>query len=259
MAVRARHVLCFLGGWRDFDVVERTIRAVGGEGFALDDEYSALAPDPRMPRAFEASRDRVTPSFGDDDQAAVAKHRAVAYVLSPPMTPEAAPEISARMLRLVGAMLGGDGSPLAPSDRATAAKGESSGIAHGRDHWVSLAASVTSDDPLERAAALTSAWVRRPLDDEDRGVFYSCGMHLLGEPDVEMPRLMEPMEAVRWIDALTIYLAAEKPEGGLRDGETFRPSEEDARRVLRSRACERYEEDDFFFNPNGYWNLVETR
>lgn len=44
------------------------MRDAGGEGFSLDDEYSAEVPDPRMQRAFEASRDRVTPSFDDEDQ-----------------------------------------------------------------------------------------------------------------------------------------------------------------------------------------------
>lgn len=174
MAVRARHVVCFLGEWKDFDAVEARIAEVGGEGFRLDEEYSALAKDPRMPRAFEASRDRVVPSFEPIDEEAIAKHQAVAYVLSPPMEPAGAQE-------------------------------------------------------------------------------------LLGEPDVEMPRLIDPIEAVRWIDALTIYLTAEKPDGGLRDGETFRPTEDDARRVLRARSCERYEDDDFLFNPNGYWNLDELR
>lgn len=243
--------MCFLGAWKDLDAVEALVAEVGGKGFALDDEYSALAPDPRMKRAFEASRDRVTPSFDEHDETAIAKHRAVAYVLSPPMPAAQAQSISARMMGVVEAMLEHGG--------ATAVKGESSGIAHGRKRWLSLAKDARSKDPLERAAALCEAWVRRPIDDEDRGVFHSCGMHLLGEPDVEMPRLMEPMEAVRWIDALAIYLTAEKPDGGLRDGETFRPSEEDARRVLRSRKCDRYEEDDFFFNPNGYWNLEERK
>jgi len=250
MEVRARHVVCFLGDWKDFDGVEATIAQVGGDGFRLDDEYSALARDPRMPRAFEASRDRVVPSFEESDEQAVAKHRAVAYVLSPPMEPGRAQQISARMLAVIAALLDAG---------ATAVKGESSGIAHGKKRWLSMAKRASSTDALERAAALTDAWVRRPLDDDDRGVLYSCGMHLLGEPDIEMPRLIEPMEAVRWIDALTIYLTAEKPEGGLRDGETFRPSEDDARRVLRSRKCDRYEEDDFFFNPNGYWNLEESK
>lgn len=250
MTVRARHVVCFLGEWKDFDAVEATLAEVGGDGFRLDDEYSALARDPRMPRAFEASRDRVVPSFEPSDEEAVAKHRAVAYVLSPPMEPAGAQAISARMLAVIAALF---------EAGATAVKGESSGIAHGRKHWLSMAERAAAQDVLERAAALTDAWVRRPLDDEDRGVLYSCGMHLLGEPDVEMPRLMEPMEAVRWIDALTIYLTAEKPEHGLHDGETFRPTEDHARRVLRSRKCDRYEEDDFFFNPTGYWNLEELK
>ena len=243
---RPRHVVCVLGDWKSFDDVERIVREVGGEGFALDDDYSMLGADPRMTRSFEASRDRVTPSFTDDDWAAVKAHEAVAYVLSPPLEPAEAKAISGRMLATTAALLQAGG---------TAAKGESAGIAHGRSRWLGLAERYASGDALTKAAVLSAAWVRRPLGDDDRGVFYSCGMHLLGEPDVEIPDAAEPMEAVTWMDALCIYLLAEKPEGGLREGETFRPTEEHDRRVLRHRACDRYEEDDFFWNPYGYWTL----
>jgi hypothetical protein len=246
---RPRHVVCVLGEWKSFDDVERIVREVGGEGFQLDDDYSMLGADPRMARAFEASRDRVTPSFTDEDLAAIKAHVAVAYVLSPPMDRDAAQAISGRMLATTAALLEAGG---------TAAKGESAGIAHGRARWLGLAERYARGDALTRAAVLSAAWVRRPLGDDDRGVFYSCGMHLLGEPDVELPDTLESLEAVTWMDALCIYLLAEKradDERGLRDGETFRPTEEHDRRVLRHRACDRYEEDDFFWNPYGYWTL----
>ncbi len=250
MSVRPRHVVCVLGKWKSLDEVEKVVTSVGGDGFALDEEYSIEAPDPRMKRAFEASRDRVRPSFDESDEKAIAEHKAVAYVLSPHMEPKDAQAVSARMLALVAALLEAGG---------TAAKGESSGIAHGRTRWMELAKRVKDGDPLERAAALLEAWVRRPLEDDDRAVHYSCGMHLLGEPDIELPSEMDPLDAVFWMDALGIYLAAEKPEDDLRDGETFRPNEEHPRRILRAVACERYEEDDFFFNPYGYWNLSELK
>jgi hypothetical protein len=242
-------VVCVLGTWDALGPVSRLVSEVGGPGFSLDTEYSQLAPDARMGRAFEASADRVHPSFGEEDRQAVAEHRAVAYVLSPPLSPREAPELSARMLRLVAALLGAGG---------VAAKGESSGIAHGARRWRELAEGCGSGDVLARGMALRDAWVRRPLVERD-GALYSCGMHLLGEPDVELPSELEPLEAVEWIDALGLYLLTEKPARGLRPGETFRPSAEHPRRVLRLRPCERYEEDDFFFNPYGYWDLRETR
>jgi hypothetical protein len=248
MTVVPRHVVCVLGTWTSFDDVERVVREIGGEGFALDDDYSMLGPDPRMQRAFDASRDRVTPSFTDEDWAAVKKHRAVAYVLSPPIPKARAEELSARTLAVTAALLEAGG---------TAAKGESAGVAHGRARWLGLARRLREGDALARAAVLAATWVRRPLEDEDRGVYYSCGMHLLGERDVEVPSAMEPLDASQWIDALCIYLLAEQPEGGLREGETFRPTAEHPKRVLRAAPCERYDEDDFFFNPYGTWSLVD--
>jgi hypothetical protein len=248
MQIVPRHVVCVLGTWTSWDDVERVVREVGGEGFALDDDYSALGADPRMVRAFEASRDRVTPSFTDDDVAAVREHRAVAYVLSPPLEESRAREISGRMLATTAALLEMGG---------TAAKSESAGIAHGRARWLGLAERHRTGDALARAAVLAAAWVRRPLEDEDRGVYYSCGMHLLGERDVEIPSATEPLEAVTWMDALCIYLLAEKPASGLRDGETFHPTPEHPKRVLRGAPCDRYEEDDFFFSPYGYFRLAE--
>lgn len=250
MSIRPRHVACVLGKWKSFDDVERLIEDVGGKGFALDEEYSIEAADPRMKRAFEVSIDRVKPSFDDSDKKAVAEHRAVAYVLSPPIEAKHAQAISKKMLAIIGALLEAGG---------TAAKGESSGIAHGRKRWMELAQLAKDSDKLTSASALLDAWVRRPLEDEDRAVFYSCGMHLLGERDIELPSDMEPFDAVSWIDALGIYLAAEKPKDGLREGETFHPTAEHPKRVLRARDCERYEEDDFFFNPYGYWNLTELK
>jgi hypothetical protein len=248
MPVLARHVLCFTGAWSSFDGLAKRVREVGGPDFSVDLEFSTLRPDPRVPAAFAASVDRVRPSFDEVDTAAVREHRAVAYVLSPPMAPAAARDVSARALRLVGALL--------ESGEATAAKGESAGIAHGKARWLELARAA-EQDAVSRAHALRLAWVRRPLLAREDRVLYSCGMHLLGEPDVEVRSDLEPLDAVRWIDSFLGYLLIEKPARGLRDGETFRPSEADLRHVLRARPCGRYAADDFFYNPHGYWSLWE--
>jgi hypothetical protein len=248
--VQPRHVVCVLGRWETFDAVRRVITKVGGKGFALDLEYSTLEPDARMAKAFDVSRDRVSPSFGEEDVEAVASHSAVAYVLSPPLARHASLELSGRMLGVVAALLDAGG---------VAVKGESSGIAHGAGRWRELAREYERGDVPMRCFALLSAWVRRPLLDDERGVLHSCGMHLLGERDIELPGDMAPLEATEWIDALGHYLLAEKPSAGLNAGETFRPTAEHPRRVLRARTCERYEEDNFFFNPYGCWNLTELR
>jgi len=58
------------------------------------------------------------------------------------------------------------------------------------------------------------------------------------------------------MDALALYLLAELPADGIRDGEGFRLTAEGSRRVLRHTACQRYDADDLFFNPYGYWRLT---
>jgi hypothetical protein len=80
-------------------------------------------------------------------------------------------------------------------------------------------------------------------------------MHLLGDRDAEMAASGEVMDDVAWLDMLALYLLAEKPERGVHAGEGFRLADDGERRVLRARKCKRYEEDDFFFNPYGYWRL----
>lgn len=244
LLTRARHVVCLLGGWSDFARVEEIVRAA--PGFSFDREYSMLEPDDRMEDAFEASRDRVVPSMTEADFEAIAGHRAVAYVLSPPLAPDKAQEVSAAMLGLTAALLESGG---------VAAKSESAGIAHGRARWIELARAARASDRLERASALMAAWVRRPLDDE--GMLYTCGMHLLGEPDVEVEDPASPEEAVEWMDLLGLYLLAEKPAAGIRAGEGFRRGADGPRKVMQLVTCERYESDDFFYNPHGYLRLTD--
>jgi hypothetical protein len=92
-----RHAVCALGAWTDLDPVERLVRDAGGTGFELDREYSMLEPDARMTDAFDASLDRVNPSWEETDAAAVERHSAVVYVLSPPLRRARARQLSARM------------------------------------------------------------------------------------------------------------------------------------------------------------------
>jgi hypothetical protein len=142
-----RHVVCVLGPWKSFDAVTHIVSAVGGEGFRLDDEYSQLEPDDRMAGAFAASADRVDPSIGKADDRAIAKHRAVAYVLSPPLPAADAQARSAKMLAIIGALL---------ADGALAVKAESAGIAHGAARWRDLANDARSTSLLTRATPSAS-------------------------------------------------------------------------------------------------------
>jgi hypothetical protein len=244
-----RHVICALGPWSDLDAIQKAVRKAGGPGFLVDHRHSQCEPDPRMGKAFVAAADRVRPSLKHEDHAVIAKHKAVAYVMSPRLVTAEALEISRRMLTVVRALFDAG---------SVAVKGESSGIAHGAARWKELEARVTraagNEDTLERTSALIQAWVRRPIKDGE--LLYSCGMHLLGEHDVEVMASKDVHDDIAWMDLLAIYLLAERPTRGLRDGEGFRQRLDGERRILRLTTCERFGSEDFMFNPFGYWRLT---
>jgi hypothetical protein len=237
-----RHVLCVLGARLDLDVVGQLVRAAA-IGATFDPAEASTEPDPRMPAAFQASLTNAT--FTDADTAAVAAHDTVAYVLSPPIHSVSARTIAAQMLALTATLLRAG---------ATAVKNESSGLTHGRDRWLAIAdraAAAPSED--HRTVRLYDAWVKRPIQDHD-SVLYSCGMHLLGEPEVEI--VDGTLDDVPTIDAFADYLLLDAPT--LHDGEGFRVAVDAPRWTIEHRPCDHYEEDDFFYNPFGAWRLTRS-
>ncbi|WP_433478893.1 hypothetical protein ACQPZP_18735 [Spirillospora sp. CA-142024] len=247
--VSPRHVLCVLSSKLGLPEIERI--AAGFGGFVLDREYSEDEPDPRMPDAFEASL--AAASFDEADWAAVESHDTVGYLLSAPMMRELAADTSRRLLAATAALL---------SSGASAVKNESSGITHGRDRWLALADLAAGAENEDLADALVSAWVKRPIYDGQ--VLYSCGMHLLGAPEVEIEAGREDLtdddlpDLVMHLDALAIYLLTDPRAEEIEDGAGFRMTEDAPRWVLRTGTCDRYDEDDLFFNPYGYVRLTRT-
>ncbi|WP_159056297.1 hypothetical protein [Streptomyces sp. DSM 15324] len=251
--VMPRHVLCAIGVGLDLDVLERAVGEAGGGEFIV--EELQRGPDPRMRSAFDAALgarqfthdDR----FGDEDWAAVDAHDSVAYVLSPPISQSTAFDVSRRALAVTAALL---------ANGATAVKNDSSGVACGRERWLALAdRAEAAEDAYDLAAALVQAWVVSSVADED--VYYSCGMHLLGEADVELaPGPEEDQEllheGVTTMSVAAYYLLTEQPAHGVENGEGFRASPDGRRWVMNRVECERFEEDDFFHNPYGYWRLT---
>lgn len=237
--VDPRHVLCVLGNWKSFDALETIAERFG---FEVDHEFSQLEPDERMTRSFDVSFDRVSISVTPEDREAIAGHTAAVYLLSPQISKSKAGIISMQALKVVEAVFAAG---------AVAVKSESAGIAHGKDRWLELAAGAQSEASVGQE--LYFAWVRRPLMSDD--IFYTCGMHLLGEPDLQISSELPPMEAVSWLDALALYLVTERPARGVHPGNTFVRTAEDAKRVMRFLPCDEYEGDDFFFNPYGYVRL----
>ncbi|WP_301174389.1 hypothetical protein [Actinomadura geliboluensis] len=247
-----RHVLCVLGSGSGFGLAEMERIAGAFGGFVLDREYSQDEPDPRMPEAFEASMAGVP--FGEADRDAVASHDTVGYLLSAPMMRGLAADTSRRLLEVTAALL---------RSGAAAVKNESSGVAHGRDRWLALGEQAAEAKDEELAAVLVNAWVKRPIYDGE--VLYSCGMHLLGAPDVEIEVDEEQLTAdgvphlVTHLDALAIYLLTDPRAQEIEDGAGFRLTEDAPRHVLRTGDCDRYDEDDLFFNPYGYIRLTRPQ
>lgn len=241
----SQHVMCVVGADLDLDKCAEIVAEVGGPGFDLDADYSQRDPDPRMAEAFEVSADLVVPSFTDEDRAAVAEHQAVAYILGPSAASYEGFAVTRRMLAVVAALLQNGG---------TAAKSESSGIAHGRDRWLHLASVAgAASDRAGQAPPLYAAFVRRPLS--SGLVYYSCGLHLMGEADVEITAADDD-RGLEWMDGLARYLLIDRGSARIRDGDTFGLQADSPRRVLRHRACTRYRDDDPFYNPWGYWRLA---
>ncbi|MFI0453848.1 hypothetical protein [Actinomadura sp. 6N118] len=240
LMVTPRHVICVLGSGLDLDAVE----SIAAEaGFEFDHEYSEAEPDPRMPEAFRASAAEA--SFTDADWEAVESHDTVAYILSRPILPGMGPLVSELLLALTAKLLRAG---------ATAVKNESNGLTHGRDRWLEIADDLAVAD--DKAVPLYFAWVKRPI--VDGSLHFSCGMHLLSQPDVEVVGA-EPDEAAELIDALALYMLTEERGRQLSDGEGFRVHEDAPRWILSQHPCDRYEDDDFFFNPHGYWRLTKDQ
>ncbi|MBG6092630.1 hypothetical protein [Actinomadura viridis] len=216
-------------------------------GLVLDREYSGAKPDPRMPEAFEACM--AAASFDEADWAAVESHDTVGYLLSAPMMRDLAADTSRRVLAATAALL---------RSGAAAVKNESSGITHGRDRWLSLADRVADAKDEDLAGDLVAAWVKLPI--YDGRVLYSCGMHLLGAPEVEIEVDEEHQDdlpdLVTLLDVLAIYLLTDPRAQEIEDGAGFRMTKNAPRRLLRTGACDRYDEDDLFFNPYGYVRLT---
>ncbi|MEU8347410.1 hypothetical protein AB0C74_37405 [Spirillospora sp. NPDC048832] len=245
-----RHILCVLGSGFGPAEMERIAGEFGG--FVLDRGYSEDEPDPRMSEAFEAAM--AGEPFTEADRDAVESHDSVGYLLSAPMMRGLAADTSRRLLEATAALLRAG---------AVAVKNESSGGAHGRDRWLALAEQAAEAKDEELADVLVDAWVKRPI--YDGKVLYSCGMHLLGAPDVEIEVDGDQLaaddvpELVTHLNALAIYLLTDPRAQEIEDGAGFRLAEDAPRRLMHTRDCDRYDEDDPFFNPYGYIRLTRPQ
>ncbi|MDN3272973.1 hypothetical protein QWJ07_01875 [Frankia sp. RB7] len=110
---------------------KRAAKTIADFGFEIDRTYSQAQPDPHMTRSFGVCWDRVFPNaWSAADEAAVANHKSVLYVLSPPLEQPKVVAYSGAALHIVEEMI---------EAGAVAVKGESAGVALGLERWMQLA------------------------------------------------------------------------------------------------------------------------
>jgi hypothetical protein len=235
--VQPRHVLCFLGG--EHQLASMADAATGAinkfaTGFEIDTTYSIDHADPVMVRSFGVCWDRVAPGgWAPADEEAVASHKSVLYVLSPRMRPDTSMVISTAALFLVEKMIGAG---------ATAAKGESAGVAHGLARWRELAlraaAGLKADDDFAIKRICRLAFAKRPLESER--YVESVGYHLVGLPEVFVARTLgTDLEKAALMDTVADEMTKRGVDAVLRD------------RKAKLSFASSHAPDDFKFNPYG--------
>jgi hypothetical protein len=143
----------------------------------------------------------------------------VLYVLSKNFGVAEAPGVARTFLTLGHRLLEAGG---------IAVKCKSSGISHSRARW--LQCDQTANGTVhERFTALFNAYVQYPIGSATE--LYTCGMHLLGGPDliISEPTLQicadagEPtaFAVARLFRVFALYFFAECPVGGFVSGHTF--------------------------------------
>lgn len=239
-------VLCVLGS---ADLESRCRPTLDAEGVA----YEWGEHDVRMSAAFQASACPCDPSLKSSDLASIGEHSRVLYVLSTNFNAQDALGVCDRFLRLGRRLL---------EAGAVAMKCESSGIAHGRERWLELAHDAKGES---RCRALFRAFVQLPIAAGDD--YYTCGLHLLGLPDLIVsdtilrqvygPTDDRVWNAIALFRVFAEYLLTECDESRFHSGHTFSLGPASPRFRILWEDCTGYAEDDFLFNPFGRWRFAE--
>lgn len=221
-------------------------------------DFEVKEYDAKMVVAFEKASLGRSPSLTKQDLESIADHTSILFLLSDNFHERDATQFSYHYLRAGGRLL---------EAGASAMKCESSGIAHSRERWMELAKEAERGAAGEWGlfwSALFDAYVQFPIVSDDD--FYSCGMHLLGKPDVivsgeVMRRVRKESESttndvVYLFETFCLYLIAECEDGAFASGNTFQPDMECPSFRVVWEECTGYEQDDLLFNPFGRWRFI---
>ena len=229
-------------------------------------DYEFGERDARMEAAFKGVEFGTRPSLKREDFEQIADHSVVLYILSAGYPKASAFRASAWFLLFACKLL---------EAGAVALKCESSGIAHSRARWLALAdtckrnfSSQPERDLGDAVAGLYTslfdAYVQYPI--ASKKDYWSCGMHLLGRPDViisiavvekALEQSDSPVADVAYLfNAFCLYILGDSSESHFESGGTFHPDSEFPSFKVVWEECEGYPEDDLYFNPYGRWRFV---
>ena len=120
---------------------------------------------------------------------------------------------------------------------------ESAEITHSPDKWLNLYNSEDIFDIYSLFVGLV----------ETEAVYYSCGMHNFGKPDVTLTTTEDIGLAIYVMNVFNYYRLTEFPI--LQDGHIFQPDIESPRYQMQLLPDELYAWDSYQFNPYGRWYL----
>lgn len=238
-------ILCIPGPWASrTELLTALVEARQGEylfagGILVNPAADAhfllelYEPDPDLTSAF-AQAGRFS-AMGEDALAAVADHRMVVYLLTPPDQPATC--ASARAIAQAAAALLDAGG--------FAVKVETAGKAFEAVKWRELLAQ-------EGAGPLWELFVAVAISSPE-GKFFTCGMHNLGFKDA-LVRQLPPADALQLLREFTYFEVNEEPE--LAPGHTFSLATNAPVYRLAEVAQQPYAEYPDFVNPYGMWELI---
>ena len=193
-------------------------------------DHVPLDYEPHTPEMEEAFRSAGQGKISDETLQAINQHKGVAYLHFPLefITQRDRIKMFTTLLRDCGGI---------------GIKNESSGIAHEWDRWFELIDSENLFDAYCACIVLVA--------DED--VYYSCGMHHFGLPEVQISRDYEIQEAAKFINDFNLYQLIEEPK--INAGHTFSLSPDGPKFLIGHVADDRHEPNDLFHNSAGVWAL----
>ena len=123
-----------------------------------------------------------------------------------------------------------------------AIKIETTGVAHTWERWFALLSGTPFDIYCSGVVLIG-----------DEGYYYSCGMHLFGLPECEVPRSIPVGEAADLMNRFNFWQILERPQ--VSSGHTFSLTSTDPHYRLSLEQDTRHNKEDLFFNSHGIWRL----